>query len=68
MGRLLDNQHGISPRQPYQAAFTALVATVGVDDLDFPFFAGDFFALAGAGRVFDVLAFDCVFLAPVFGF
>ena len=64
--------HGSRP--PYQvrldqaAAFTALVSAAGVDDSDLPFFAEDLFPLAGAGRAFAGLAFDCAFLAAVFGF
>jgi hypothetical protein len=36
--------------------------------LRFTLFAEDLFPLAGAGRAFAGLAFDCAFLAAVFGF
>jgi hypothetical protein len=51
-----------------QAAFTASVSIAGVRGSDLPFFAGDFFALAGADLAFAGLAFDCAFLAAGFGF
>jgi hypothetical protein len=34
----------------------------------YPYFAEDLFPLAGAGRAFAGLAFDCAYLAVVFGF
>jgi len=49
-------------------AFTTLVFAAGVDNSDLPFFVEDLFPLAGAGRAFAGLAFDCAFLAAVFGF
>ena len=49
-------------------AFTPLVFAAVVDKSDLPFFVEDLFPLVGAGRAFVGLAFDCAFLAAVFGF
>jgi hypothetical protein len=45
-----------------------LAYAAGVAYSDFPFFPGDFFALAGAGLAFAGLAFVCAFFAFGFGF
>ena len=52
----------------FQAVFVASDSAAGVGRLGLAFFAGDFFVLAGAGRVFACLTLDCVFLAAGFGF